>query len=298
MGVSDRDYMRGQNGGSVGVFGLTPSQFIWWLIGINVAIFLLPAFSGSWGYEETPSGSGHRLGGYSSEALLRGELWTLFTYQFVHRDILHVGLNMLGLYFLGRQVVQALGAISFLGLYLVGGVSGALFETLFRAVLAKPTVIVGASASVSAVVAMFVAMMPLSQLQLFPFKFLIQARTLLWVFLAFNGLFGILSLHASGPGTAYLAHCGGALYGLAHARYFRRGLPRIRSTRRVPKPPHVKYSTRPDDSKIIDATFAESANGDYNAVLDKINREGIASLTAHERRILEQASEKLSRDKH
>ena len=35
--------------------------------------------------------------------------------------------------------------------------------------------------------------------------------------------------------------------------------------------------------------------GDYNEILDKINREGISSLTEQEKRILEQASENLRR---
>ena len=297
MGVSDRDYMHGQKGGS-GVFGLTPAQFIWWLIGINAVVFLLPSLPGGWGYGATPSG-GHRLGGYSSDALFRGEIWTLFTYQFVHASILHVALNMLGLYFLGRYVVQALGGASFLVLFLLGGVAGALFETAFRMITGQPTYIVGASAAVSAVFAMFVTLMPQAQMQIFPLPFLIRARTLLWVFLAFNGFFGIMTVVFRIPGTstAYLAHCGGALYGLAHARYFRHGLPAIRFSGRKSKQPAVKYSTRKADPNIIDAQFSEVADGDYNAVLDKINRSGISSLTPRERHILEQASEKLSRDK-
>jgi hypothetical protein len=45
---------------------------------------------------------------------------------------------------------------------------------------------------------------------------------------------------------------------------------------------------------VIDAEFSKPT-ADYNEVLDKINREGIGSLTPAERRILERASENLGR---
>lgn len=295
MGVSDRDYMRGQKGAG-SLFGLTPSQFIWWLIGLNVAIYLLPALPGHWGYVGTPE-DGYRLGGYSSEAFLRGEVWNLITYQFVHQSILHLLLNMAGLYLLGRQVIRSIGILSFLLLYLGGGVAGALLETALRSAFGQ-THIVGASAAVLAVMAMFVALMPKAQMQIFPLPFLVQARTLLWAFVIFNALFGLLTVRAEASSTAYFAHCGGALFGLAHGRFIHRWLSGFRWPEPKPKAPAVRYTTRPDDTKIIDAEFTEVADGDYNAVLDKINRTGIGSLTPRERHILEQASERLSRNKH
>lgn len=297
MGVSDRDYMRGQN--SAGAFGLTASQFIWWLIGINVAVYLLPALPGHWGYVGTPA-EGYRLGGYSTHDLLAGKFWKLFTYPFVHQSVLHLLMNMVGLYLLGRQVLRSIGIPSFLVLYFGGGVAGALLETAIRSAFG-PTQLMGASAAVLAVTAMFVTLLPNAQMQILPLPFLIQARTLLWAFLIFNGLFGLLTIRSELASVAYFAHCGGALWGLAHGRYVHRwlsSLPSLHPAPRKPEAPAVRYTTRPDDTKIIDAEFTEAPDGDYNAVLDKINRTGIGSLTPRERRILEQASERLGRNKH
>jgi hypothetical protein len=61
----------------------------------------------------------------------------------------------------------------------------------------------------------------------------------------------------------------------------------------------VVYRSRPEQPNVIDAEFAPvsgtKSKADYNEVLDKINREGIGSLTPAERRILERASENLGR---
>lgn len=298
MGVSDRDYMHSHKRGPGLTFGLTPSQFITGLVACNVAIYLMPALFPGWGYVSSPTGGGHRLGAYSTSALLQGEVWTLLTYPFVHRDILHLSLNMLGLYFLGRPVLHSLGAGPFLAVYLGGGIAGALFETLFRAAALEPANILGASASVSALLALFVALAPQAKLRLYPFPVPIPARTLLWGFLLFNALAGLLTLKSSGPSTAYLAHCGGLFFGMFYARRFRpRPSAAFTPPRRKPEAPSVNYAARPKSPNIIDAEFSEPVDGDYNAVLDKINREGISSLTPRERRILEQASQKLNRQK-
>ncbi len=53
-----------------------------------------------------------------------GAWWQLVTSMFSHVEPLHIGFNMLALYFLGPMLENVLGRARFLALYLVSGVAG------------------------------------------------------------------------------------------------------------------------------------------------------------------------------
>ncbi len=53
-----------------------------------------------------------------------GAWWQLLTSTFTHVEPLHIGFNMLALYFLGPMLENVLGRARFLALYLVSGVAG------------------------------------------------------------------------------------------------------------------------------------------------------------------------------
>ncbi len=53
-----------------------------------------------------------------------GAWWQLLTSQFTHVAPLHIGVNMLALYFLGPALEQVLGGARFLAVYLVSGMCG------------------------------------------------------------------------------------------------------------------------------------------------------------------------------
>jgi len=126
------------------------------LIAINVVVFLADlltkralteqgALIGAWGT---------RFGDASGVAF--GEPWRLVTGGFLHADFLHIGFNMLALWFMGSQLEPALGRIRFLALYLAGLLAGAL-----GVMLAQPTVpTVGAS---GAIFGLFAAMFVLQR---------------------------------------------------------------------------------------------------------------------------------------
>ena len=56
----------------------------------------------------------------------QGEWWRLLSSMFLHSGAVHLGLNMLSLYFLGSFVEAAFGRGRFLALYLLSGLSGGL----------------------------------------------------------------------------------------------------------------------------------------------------------------------------
>ncbi|HEX5974410.1 MAG TPA: rhomboid family intramembrane serine protease [Rubrobacteraceae bacterium] len=61
----------------------------------------------------------------------QGEWWRLLSSMFLHSGAVHLGLNMLSLYFLGSFVEAAFGRGRFLALYLLCGLSGGLAYLYF-----------------------------------------------------------------------------------------------------------------------------------------------------------------------
>ena len=74
------------------------------------------------------------------------EPWRLFTAALVHSGFFHVGLNMLALWFIGRNLEPLLGRWRFVLLYVLGALGGSVAVAL----LAPTTVVVGASGAIFA----------------------------------------------------------------------------------------------------------------------------------------------------
>ena len=61
----------------------------------------------------------------------QGEWWRLLSSMFLHSGAVHLGLNMLSLYFLGSFIEVAFGRGRFLALYVLSGLSGGLAYLYF-----------------------------------------------------------------------------------------------------------------------------------------------------------------------
>jgi membrane associated rhomboid family serine protease len=55
-----------------------------------------------------------------------GEYWRLLTSGFLHIELLHIAMNMLSLYWLGRMIEPALGHVRFVAVYMVALLAGSL----------------------------------------------------------------------------------------------------------------------------------------------------------------------------
>ena len=74
-----------------------------------------------------------------------GEWWRLITAAFLHGSLIHLGMNMLMLWWIGAPMENALGPLRFLGLYFVSGLAGSAGALL----LTDPNVpTVGASGAI------------------------------------------------------------------------------------------------------------------------------------------------------
>lgn len=146
--------------------------------------------------------------------------WQLITYNFLHTGVgfggmLHILFNMLWLVWIGRDHENLHGSADLMGLYLMGGVGGGfmaiLLHTAFPSMGAFSGPIVGASASVLAIMAAVATRYPNKSIGLI-FIGVVPLRLIVLAFLFFDLLF------IASSGTAVGAHIGGAVTGFAIAR--------------------------------------------------------------------------------
>src|SRR5258708_19453672 len=74
-------------------------------------------------------------------SLIVARPWTIVTYMFLHGNLMHIGLNMLSLYFFGTRVESRMGPQRFVALYFISGISRGLLSFPFS----PNTVILSAS---------------------------------------------------------------------------------------------------------------------------------------------------------
>jgi membrane associated rhomboid family serine protease len=132
----------------------------WSLIGFTVVAFFV-----EFGATGNPTQVAHQFGVVPAAVVGEGRVpggltpWlTLFTYQFLHADILHLIGNLIFLWVFADNVEQALGPWRFLGFYLgVGALAGLAF------VLTDPhssVPLIGASGSIAGVVIAYLMLRP------------------------------------------------------------------------------------------------------------------------------------------
>jgi len=125
-------------------FGAFPATYV--LIAINVVVFLIELVNGPGGLSP---GNALTNKFFADLALFgpsvnEGEWYRLVTGGFLHGSIIHIGFNMLILFFLGRLLEPALGTPRFLVLYFASLLAGS-----FGALTLDPNVFtVGASGAV------------------------------------------------------------------------------------------------------------------------------------------------------
>jgi membrane associated rhomboid family serine protease len=240
-------------------------------------------------------------------ALLQGEVWTLVTYTFLHGGVLHLVLNALGLFLLGREIAPLLGTRGSIQFYLSTAILGALAWFAAHAWGSPTFPLVGASAVLAGMFIFFACVAPereITFLLFFVLPVTLKPKVLAWILLGietlgflFNELRG--GALDGGAGIAHSAHLGGMLGGWLYFRllYANNGLDRAARTsfsltlfRRRPKAPApVAESDSPPLAPPV------NLRAEVDRILDKINSHGFGALTEQEKRLLDDAKDLLSR---
>jgi len=235
--------------------------------------------------------------------------WSIFTYMFMHAGFMHILFNMLWLYWFGQLFLYFFSAKHLRGLYVLGGICGAILYMLsfnlfpyFRSAI-DSSYMLGASASVLAIVVATAYRQPEYQVRLLLFG-TVRLKYIA-LFMILSDLLFITSNNAGG----HIAHLGGALAGLWFAASLSKGhdvtawinnildwfirlfTGKAFKAKRKPKM-SVHYNNNPR-SKDYDYNAQKKAqNDEVDRILEKLKKSGYESLTTEEKKSLFDASKR------
>ena len=282
MGIENRDYARGPSPRSAGWSGGGGGSVFSTLLVANIVVYLLQN-----GMSQTTMWLDLNLADIE-----RFELWRLLTYGFCHSlaDPMHLAFNMFVLWMFGRFVEPLLGSREYVLFYLAGILVSGLGHLLYQAVSGSPDGAIGASGGVNAVV--FLAALTYPQMKVLVFFVIPMPLITMAVLFALVDALGMLG---GGSGIANAAHLAGAAFGAAYQHYHWRILPtwrRLEEKIRFRRKSMGRRSFRVVRPEEPAEDMTSSLEEQVDAILDKIHREGEASLSDRERQILKDASQR------
>jgi membrane associated rhomboid family serine protease len=275
MGIYDRDYYRADYGEQMShpqmqfrFPQLTP--MVKRLLIVNISVFLVCIII-------------KPLGGliyewFSVDATSIGrslQLWRLIGYQFLHDpgDIMHIVFNMLGLYFLGPTLERFWHSKKFLYFYLLCGTAAGVFYLLLANLgIVQIGVLVGASGAILGMLAACAILFP--QFVVFLFLFPVPIRVAAIIFI----LLYVVNIFTGGPNAGGdVAHLAGMAVGAGYVYLW----PRWKN----------RYKTvwHTDDWEKNFKAYSELQK-EVDRILEKVNREGVSSLTRKEKKMLSEAT--------
>ncbi len=217
-------------------------------------------------------------------ALLLERPWTILTYMFLHGDMWHLLFNMIGLFFFGPRLELRLGSAHFLGLYFVSGITAALLSFLFT----PWARIIGASGAVFGILLAFALYWPRERIYIWG-VLPIEARWLVVMLAVASLWFGFTG---GGGGVAHFAHLGGFGGGWLYLKVRERASPARRFQKKA-APPGARLGDRATLEKFerIRAEDLHEVNrAEYHRIAEKIERQGVGSLSVRERTFIERFS--------
>lgn len=299
--LSDRSYMRDS-------YARQTTSVLTWLICLTVAGFILQNVF--WRWFGARAGAGFdRVFELSIPAIQSGQIWTLLTYSLLHStgNFLHIIGNVLGMFFLGRELLPLLGSRRFLSLWGFAVLGGGLLWVATN--WSHGGSVIGASAGVAALLVFFACLQPNQPMTFLLFFILPVTLKPKWIavgLLAID-LFGFVFYEVLGSpspmGFAHSAHLGGMAAGWLFFRFVHQrdwqnpdsvettsGIELPKWFRRAQKTPEVATPAFK-----VNLTNREDLKAEVDRILDKINSSGFGALTDQEKKILDDAKDMLSR---
>jgi membrane associated rhomboid family serine protease len=278
------------------------------LIYINISVFLLmtllPFILWLTGVFGTPQqGSDFFLPFVSvpsSPMVLLMRPWTLFTYMFLHADFLHVLFNVIYLFWFGRLFLEFLKPYQLLGVYIYGGLGGALLYLLTfnfvpaLIIFAPSSILLGASASAMAILFAVAAYAPNHTVYL---VFIGPTRLKYIALVAL--LIDLVSMTTLQNTGGHLAHLGGALVGYLYAVSLLKGhdwakffdAKGFKIANPFKKRVKMTVTHKRPLSDLEYNAIKTRKQQDVDRILEKIKRSGYDSLSQQEKKVLFDASQ-------
>jgi membrane associated rhomboid family serine protease len=228
------------------------------------------------------------------DAVLHGQIWRLFTATYLHLNLTHILLNMVGLYFLGPALERVWGRRQFFLVYTLGGVAGNILFTVAGTIgwIASDTYGLGASGSVLALLGAASVLFPDAEVYVY---FLLPVRIRTFA-IAYGVWFVYNIIHKGSNYGGDLCHLGGILLGYWWAES---GGVSISGKHRTTSDPgsvaaKLKSLVRPSLTGAADrpheATQEHADKETIDRILGKISEKGIDSLSPEEKAALAEAT--------
>lgn len=231
---------------------------------------------------------------WPNQILHTGFVWQLFTYMFLHGGFFHLLFNMLALWMFGSELENEWGENEFLRYYLVSGVGAGVIIFLVPILLQQVTgPTIGASGAILALLLAYAIRWPNRQL-LFMFVFPVKVK----YFVLIIGMASLLFTFTSSGmgGVSHAGHLGGLVSGYLYLTLVnQQNMPsdwkyskwnimqqwKFRKQKKLWEKAHKEKTTTMNAEQKVDA------------LLEKISRYGMKSLSAEEKKFLKKVSRNL-----
>ena len=285
MGIENRDYYRDEGAGYTweGRPGGRGRSAVAWVIIVTIGCFIAQLMFGD--------RFTYRLM-LIPDAVRQGAVWQLLTYAFLHapNNIWHILFNMYILHMVGRDFEARRGSAEFVAFYLFSAIISGLAVFAWESTVGGGNAALGASGAVSAMLMVYAFTYPHARIFLFgllPMKMM----TFAVLVILFDSLPMLAELSGRGMGgqIAHSAHLGGIVIGILYQKNNWRVLNWIPGSGALAG---LKRSLRSKPPLKVHRPEEPGPDFDHRVddLLDKVAREGEASLTNEERNLLMEAS--------
>ena len=258
------------------------------------------------------------------------KIYQLFTYMFMHGGLEHLFFNMFALWMFGCVVERIWGPKKFLFYYIFCGIGAGLvqevaqyielyytlsqqgnigFTSLISTVWGDPSIAqalntwttVGASGAIYAILLAFGMSFPEERIFIFPLPIPIKAKWFIVIYIAIE----VFTAFFTTSNVAYFAHLGGMLFGYLLIKYWRRHPENsyFGADSGSPIFEKLRKNWEKHTGKNVGGGKSGNPDWDYNAskkaeeeeidrILDKIRKNGYASLSKEEKQKLFESSNK------
>tara|TARA_B100000809_G_scaffold155743_1_gene153036 strand:+ start:6186 stop:7040 length:855 start_codon:yes stop_codon:yes gene_type:complete len=213
--------------------------------------------------------------------------WSIITYGFLHADFIHILMNLIVLHFIGHLFLEYFTQKQLLNFYVIGTLFGGILfllsQNYFPLFEGKSSLLVGASAGISAIFIGVTTYIPNYQLKL---RFIGFVK--LWYLAAFWISLDIIGLIGDNAG-GHFAHLGGSLFGFLYVNQVSNKKINLSSMfssffKRKEKPLKTVHKSAKKKTNSVKNTNVTQKQID--AILDKISKSGYDTLTKTEKDFL------------
>jgi len=202
------------------------------------------------------------------------QVWQCLTYLFLHGSFMHLFFNMLGLWFLGRDLENIWGKNKFLKYYFIVGIGSGILTVLYNIQYVNSydiRPVVGASGAIYGLLLAYGILFPNRLLYIYGI-FPVKVKNAV----IFSGLISFFySITLTQSGTSHITHLSGLIIGLLYLKYW------------AEQKKSDKILKLNDDDIF---TMRINQQQQINNILDKISRVGYDGLSDEDKKILKQQS--------